>query len=1034
MKRKMTGKIFVRYLIDCLLKSGGLLALFIVMSFQLSNATDKVGTDLSTNNAGTEVTQQQKTVTGKVTDKNGETLAGVSVSVKGTTNGTLTDVDGNYKITNVPEKSTLEFTFLGTKTVEIAVGSRSEINVVMTEDIVMLNEIVAVGYGTMKKSDVTGSVTKVTSNDLKAIPVFNSAQALIGRASGVQVKQNSGNPLSRIEVRVRGSNSMMGSNDPLYVVDGVPLFGGMEYISTSEIESIDILKDASSTAIYGARGANGVIIVTTKQGRKGEKSRITIDSYYGMQTALKKYKVLNSSQYATIVNEYMKNEGLPPYFNDRMLTIDTDWQDVIFRTAPVQNHTLTFTGGSEKTAYSITGDIYAQDGIIMNTSVKKSSLKISLQSDVNKIVTISGNVVLTRRETDNTPVDNGAYGKTILSGALSAPPTLPVYDENGLPTKIETAYSFGSVDMRNPALFLAPRKDHRMMDNVLANAALDFTLFDGLVFRTLAGIEYLHSINDIFTPVVYPSDLGYASDGYDYTNSIVSENTLSYKKVFNEKHAVDVVGGFTFQNYLGRSESASVTGLATNVTENFNLAGASTINAPSNTIAEWILLSWLGRINYSYKGKYLITASIRADGSSRFGANQKWGIFPSGAIAWRVSEEDFMKSIQQISNLKLRASYGVTGNTALNPYQSLSRLSSTKYIVSNATQEVGWYPTGISNAALRWETTTQMDIGFDLGLFKNRVSVSFDYYHKLTSNLLASVPLPPSIGYTSTLDNLGKIQNRGLELSIFAGIFDSAFKWDITGNISANRNKVKEISMGSDIESGTLDIPFYSATNIIRVGEPFGMFYGYREDGLNETGFIKYRDNHEDGSINALDRVIIGNPYPDFIFSISNNFSYKNWDLNLFLDASQGNDIFWATAGTHLNSFQRGQNQFVDIMGNYWTRENPDPNAKYPVISSKTSVTVSDRFIKDGSYIRLRNLTLGYSVPVQKLGMTWCSRARFYVSAINLLTLTNYPGLDPESNTVGNDVGGAADRARIGIDQSGYPSAKSILLGFNLSF
>ena len=977
--------------------------------------------------------QQGIQITGTVIDENGEAIPGVNVSIKGTTTGVITGIDGDYSIRTPNQDAILVFSYIGYSSVERVVGQQTVINIRLEIDTKEIEEVVVVGYGRMKKSDVTGAVARIGATEIRTVPTYNTAQSLKGRVSGVDVKQNSGNPLSRIEVRVRGSNSMMGSNDPLYVVDGVPLFGGMEYISNSDIESIDILKDASSTAIYGARGANGVVMITTKQGRKNEKSRISIDSYYGVQTALKKYQVLNSKQYATIVNEYMKNEGLQPYFTEQMLTLDTDWQDVIFRTAPVQNHTVTFSGGSEKTVYNISGDIYTQDGIIRNSSVKKGSLKISVQSDINKIVTVSGNVILTRRETYGTPVDNGAYGKTTLSGALAAPPTLPVYDEDGLPTKIETAYSFGSVDMRNPALFLSPRKERRLMDKILANSAVDFNLMDGLVFRTLAGIEVFHGINDNFTPVIYPSDLGSASDGYDYTNSVVSENTLNYKKTFNNIHTVDVVGGFTFQNYLGRSESASVSGLATNVTENFNLASASTINTPSNSISEWVLLSWLGRINYSFKGKYLLTASIRADGSSRFGENQKWGTFPSGAIAWRVSEEEFMKSIQKINNLKLRASYGVTGNTALSPYQSLSRLSSTKYIVSNGTQEVGWYPTGISNEALRWETTKQMDIGFDLGLFRNRLSVSFDFYHKLTSNLLASVPLPPSIGFTSTLDNLGKIQNRGIELSINAGIIDGIFKWDLIGNISANRNKVKEISMGSDIESGTLDIPFYSATNIIRVDEPFGMFYGYKEDGLDDNGFIKYHDMNSDGAINALDRVIIGNPYPDFIYSITNNLSYKGLDLSLFIDASQGNDVFWATAGTHLNSFQRGQNQFVDIMGNYWTRENPDPKAKYPVISSRTAVTVSDRFIKDGSYIRLRNLTLGYSFPVQKLGLSWCNTARLYISAINLLTMTKYPGLDPDSNTVGND-GSASERARIGIDQGGYPSAKSVLFGINLNF
>lgn len=978
--------------------------------------------------------QQKKMLTGTVTDLQGKPVAGVTVYVKGTSVGTITDSNGKYSLIDPPENATLVFSFVGMKTKEVVFNNQPVIDVVLTEDTIGIEEVVAVGYGTMKKADLTGSVASIGAEELTSVPSYNTERILKGRASGVEVKQNSGNPLARIEVRIRGANSMIGSNDPLYVVNGVPLIGGIEYLSPSDIETIDILKDASATAIYGARGANGVVMVTTRQGIKGQKGKISIDSYYGFQNDLKRYDVLDAKQYATVVNEWLKNEGSEPFFNvTEVKNPGTDWQEVIFRTAPIQSHSVSFSGSSEKTTYSLTGNYYVQDGIIRNTSVKKGSVKLSLQHEVNSRINISGNIILTRRETFNTSVDNGAYGKTTLSGALSAPPTLPVYDEDGLPTKIETEYYFGSVDMRNPALYLSPRKDRNLMDKILANTAIEIKILEGLTFRTLAGIEYFHGIYDDFVPVIYPSDKGYAADGYGYQNSVVSENTLNYIKKIKE-HSFNVVGGFTYQSYLNRGESASVTGLATNTTENYNLAGATTINTPSNYISEWTLLSWLGRINYSYKGKYLFTASIRSDGSSRFGANHKWGIFPSAAIGWRISDEEFMKSVPQIKHLKLRASYGVTGNTALSPYQSLSRLSSVKYISSGDSQEVGWTPNGISNADLRWETTKQADFGFDMSIFNEKLFLTFDYYNKVTSNLLATVPLPPSLGYTSTLDNLGKIRNRGVELSLDAHIFDREFKWNMIWNISANRNKVLELSKGSDIESGTLDIPFYSATNIIREGEPFGMFYGYQEDGLDDEGFIKYIDNLEDGAINASDRVIIGNPYPDFIYSVSNNLYYKNFDLNFFIDASQGNDIFWATAGTHLNSFQRGHNQFVDLIGNYWTAENPDPHAKYPKVSSETSFTVSDRFIKDGSYIRLKTITLGYSLPLQKLGINWCSKARFYISGINLLTITNYPGLDPESNTVGTDDQDASSRARIGIDQGAYPSARSIHFGFSLSF
>ena len=980
------------------------------------------------------VQQQQKTVSGKVTDAKGAPLPGVTVVIKGTTNGTVTNADGEYSLTNISEDAILQFSFVGMKTQEFPVIGKAKINVIMEEETIGLDEVVAVGYGTMKKSDLTGSVSNVDNAALEAVPTYNPVKALKGRASGVEIKQNSGNPSSRIEVRIRGANSMIGSNDPLYVVDGVPLLGGIDYLSPTDIKTMDILKDASSTAIYGARGANGVIIITTKQAIKGQKDKVNIDSYYGLQKEVERYDVLDAKNYAIIVNEWLKNEGSEPYFNpDNVTNPGTDWQKEIFKVAPVQNHWISFSGSTNKTSFLISGNFYSQDGIVKNTSVKKGSIKLSLNHELTHGIKISENIIVTRRESHNTLVDNGFMGKTTLSGALSAPPTLTVYDENGLPTQIETAYFFGAVDMKNPLLFLSPYKDRSLLDKILANSAFEFNIIDKLTFKTLLGAEFSHNINDNFTPKVYPEDRGFASDGYSFENSFVNENTLTFNKRIGENHSLNVVGGFTYQKFMERGENASVEDITTNITENYDLSGATTINIPSNYYSEWTLLSWLGRVNYSFKGKYLLTASIRSDGSSRFGVNNKWGIFPSGAIGWRVSDESFMKNISQISHLKLRASFGVTGNTALRPYQSLSRLITTNYIVSNKEIRVGYAPSGVSNSDLKWETTNQTDIGFDMTLF-NKLFITFDYYKKVTSNLLASVPLPPSIGFSSTLDNLGKIQNKGLELSIDADVIDKELNWHIVGNISANRNKVLELSKGSDIESGGLGLPFNSATNIIREGQPLGMFFGYEEDGLDENGYIKYRDNKEDGSITAEDRVIIGNPYPDFIYSITNNLSYKNFDLNIFIDASQGNDLFWATAGTHLNSFQRGQNQFVDLIGNYWTTENPDPNAKYPKISSSSGFQVSDRYIKDGSYIRLKIFTLGYSLPIEKLGISWCSKARFYISGTNLFTITKYPGLDPESNTVGTDSQTVTDRARIGIDQSAYPSAKSIVIGCSLSF
>ena len=979
---------------------------------------------------------QTKIITGKViSSENGSAMQGVSINIKGRTQGTVTDGDGKFYI-NTAIGRVLVLSYIGFKDKEVTVTNDENIIIQLEGAGTSLADVVVIGYGTQNKRDVTGSVAKVGTAQLEAVPVYNIENALQGRASGVRVTQNSGNPGGRIEVRIRGSNSMIGSNAPLYVIDGFPVTGGINFLNPADVESMDILKDASATAIYGSRGANGVVIITTKKGRKGE-GKIEIDSYYGTQKETKRYQVLDAQQYAVVANEWLKNQGLDHYFSDDEIQSfgkGTDWQDAIYRSGPIQNHTVTISGGSDKTVYSLSGNYFDQKGILINSSAKKGSLGLNLQHQVNKAVKLDVNLIFARNEIYRVPVDNGAFGKTMLSGALSAPPTLPMYDTSGLPTRIEQAYSFGSIDMRNPLIFASPRKDKTSTNNILANTALTFNIFKGFTFKTLLGLQYQNDINSSFTPMIYKDDKGFAADGYSNTSSVLNENTFNYKTSFNDKHTLDVLGGFTYQSFNNKYQNATVSGLSSNVTQDYNLGSASIITPPTNGYSDWKLLSFLGRINYSYNSKYLLTVSVRSDGSSRFGMNNKWGVFPSGAVAWRVSEEQFMKDIEAISDFKLRASYGITGNTALSPYQSLSRLTSNRTIYANASEVIGYIPANLANPELKWETTAQLDLGFDLGVFQNVLTFTFDYYKKNTTNLLAAIPLPTSTGFSSALRNIGEIQNDGIELGLNANILDKAVKWDISAQISTNRNKVVKLAGNSDILSPGIDIPFYSTTNIARVGQPFGVFYGYQEDGLTDDGLIKYKDTDGDGIISASDRVILGSPYPDYIFGFNSSLSYKNFGLNFFLEGVQGNNIFWATAGTHLNSFQRGQNQLADIYGNYWTADKPDPNAKYPKISSATVVNVSDRFIKDGSYIRVKSVILSYNLPVKKLNLSWCDRAQLYISGTNLLTFTKYPGLDPESNTTGTDSQDIGSRLNTGIDQGAYPSAKTITAGLRLTF
>ena len=483
---------------------------------------------------------------------------------------------------------------------------------------------------------------------------------------------------------------------------------------------------------------------------------------------------------------------------------------------------------------------------------------------------------------------------------------------------------------------------------------------------------------------------------------------------------------------MNRNFGVGVRGFSNNTTEDYNLGAAEIISTPSSGFSEWTLASWLARGNYSFDNKYMITASVRADGSSRFGKNHKWGIFPSGAIAWRISEESFMKSIDFINSLKFRASYGVTGNTALSPYQSLNRLSSVKYIYGNQSDVIGYIPSGIANSDLKWESTAQLNIGFDLSILDSRYSFMFDYYKKNTTDLLASVPLAPSVGFGSSLQNIGEIQNKGLEFSLSANILQGEFKWNASAQLSANRNKVIKLAGGSDIYGGGVNI--FGNISLAREGEPLGVFYGFIEDGLDDEGYIKYVDLNEDEVITVLDRTIIGNPHPDFLYGFNSNFSYKNFVLDIFLEGSYGNDIWWATAATHLNSFQRGSNQFADLYGNYWTTENPNPNAKYPKVASNSQISDSDRFVKDGSYIRLKSLRLAYNLPTKKLGLPWIDVAQIYLSGTNLFTLTNYPGIDPDVNTAGTDSQSISTRLTTGVDESAYPICKVYSIGLKLNF
>ena len=970
----------------------------------------------------TQTTEQ--VITGQVTDQStGETLPGVNILVKGTTIGTITDVEGSYRLTAPDDAETLVFSSVGYTSQEVTIDNQTVINLEMEPDVQALSEVVVVGYGAVKKSDLTGSVSQISSEDINAFPIATAEEALRGRASGVRVTQNSAAPGSRIQIQIRGGNSLLASNEPLFVVDGFPLTGGIDYLNPSDIESINVLKDASATAIYGSRGANGVVLVTTKQGSSG-KGTITAESYYGIQEVRKKFDLMNARQYAEIANEYAASQDLASFFDVNDLGgIETDWQDAIFQSAPIQNHSLGFQGGNETTKYFISGNYFSQEGIVVNSGARRGSVDLRLDQEVNDWLNIATNLTLSRLEFDNIRGDNANRGTGALSAAWVSPPLLAPYTDGELTDVAQ--FGFSPNVLQNPLAWVQI-KNQQLSTRLVGNLVADIELAEGLVLKVLGGTEQGYRDINYYSPsILNGTPTGNARTTTVRELSYLNENTLNYQRKLRQADQLSVTAGFTLQEFDRKRNQSEGSGFANDILTNNNLGSAETIFPNVSDVTEWTLLSWLGRVNYTLNDKYLFTASVRADGSSRFGDNNKWSVFPSGAVAWRLSDEEFIKNIGAISNLKLRASYGLTGNTAIDPYQSLDRLGDIRATFGK-TDVIGFAPSDLANPDLRWETTAQFDLGLDLGLVDERLRVTLDYYRKTTNDLLANVPLPTSLGFRSFITNLGEIRNTGVEVSVGADILVDELTWSVMGQASFNRNEVVDIG-GEDVFGADISQPFANPVNIVREGEPLGVFYGFVENGLDEDGFIQYQDIDGEEGITNEDRTIIGNPYPDFIYSLNSDLSYKNFSLNIFFEGVQGNDLFFATGGSLTNSFNRGENQLVEVYNDHWTVENPNPNAKYPRISPATRYRASDRFIQDGSYLRLRNVRLAYNLPTANLGIGFLRSLQVYVSGQNLLTFTNYVGLEPEVNTRGD-----AGDLRVGVDETAYPSAKIYTAGVKL--
>ena len=979
----------------------------------------------------------QEVVSGTVTSADDKSaLPGASVSLKGTRIGTTTDSKGKFSI-NAKANSTLVFSFVGYKTIEIAIGGKSIINASLPTSDNALDEVVVVGYGTSLKKDLSGSVASVSAEEIKSMPITSFEQGMQGRVAGVQVMQGNSAPGGAPQVRIRGANTVLGGNEPLYVIDGVPVYNSelennsnlnvgtqpsnaLASINPNDIVSMEILKDASATAIYGARGANGVVIITTKRGKSGDRGKITFEAYHGIQEISNKLDLMNSQDYIKILNERTTNFGGAPLIsNPSSYSSNTDWQDFFFRKAAMSNYSLNFSGGSDKNQYSVSGNWFTQDGVIQQTDFNRGSIRVNLDNRLNDKFKVTTSVTASRS------INNRSLNWALMN-ALQLTPLLSPYDQNGNFVNLTSTANFGG---ENPIETLYKTSDKLIVDRFLGNVLGEYTIANGFTYSVRLAMDNLNQHNDIYVKkgsFIYPSPGATVKENKG-TNYVI-EHLLSFKKAFGQNHRLNATAGYTWQENNNIFFQQSGSGFQFDDFGTYNLGAASITNSNQSYKNVSTLLSYLGRVNYIFNDKYIFTLTGRADGSSRFGDNNKWGFFPSGALAWRVSNENFMKPIRFINDLKLRTSYGMTGNQEIGLYNSISRFSAVQGVMGNPlVAYVGYVPTSLANPNLKWEINKQFDFGLDLAVLNNKFTLTADYYQKRTDDLLANLPIPGSSGFSSILINSGSIENKGVELAINASVIEkNNLKWNIGGNISKNETQVLKLAVATkQFFTANIPSPLDRPVNIIREGEVLSAFWGYKEDGLNEKGDIKYKDINGDGKIDGNDQTILGSPFPNLIYGFNSNLSYKGLNLIIFFQGVSGVKVFNSNDFMIANSMTRISNQLNDV-NDRWTLQNPNPNAKYPRAST-TQMLVSDRFVQDADYLRLKNILLSYDLPVDKFGLKWMEGAKIYVSAQNILTFTQYHGYDPEVSQTGSNS------LIKGLDRGSYPANKTFTVGLNLS-
>ena len=1009
--------------------------------------------------------QSQKSVSGKVTDSAGVSLPGVSVVVKGTTTGSITDSNGNYSLSNVPANATLQFSFVGMKLNEVVVGNKTTINVTLEEEAIGIEEVVAIGYGTQKKSNLTSSIAKIDNQSIKERPITNLGEAFAGQISGVRAQNTTGIPGADLSIKIRGVNTINGNSNPLYVIDGIPR-DNMTDINPNDVASIQVLKDASATSIYGSRGANGVILIETKQG--AGNTAITVDAYYGIQDPVKMMDFMNGDEWVAY-NIYARNEAwlrqghsmkdamslrpsslqIPVSWTDGSRP-SVDWQKAITQTAPMSSYQISSSSKSDKGSIYISGGYLDQKGIIKETFYNRLNFLVNATMNVGDKMKLGVNI----SPSFSKQADQNTQGKeTTIHQAVMQPPLIQLNEATvdlGYPNDFVTIYP-------NSVEKLKQMTDVTEKGKILSSIWGEYNILKGLTFKSQYSYDYRTEIYEYFYPAIERSTIPAANSYTSRWNDWTFQNTLNYDRTINNDHVINLLLGQSADDHTSYNISASATGFPNSLVRTLNVA--STPTQASTYKVENKTASFFGRASYNYKDKYLFSASVRHDGSSRFGGNNKWGTFPSASIGWKMNEESFMKSFDWLSLLKIRASWGMAGNDRIGNYDYMSLLRVDNTAWNNGIQ-VGLAPNNLGNEDLKWETTTTRDLGLDVSLYKNRIQFNLDIYNNKTTDLLFNVPIPNSTGFSSFRTNLGEIQNKGWEIDLNTRNTTGLVKWSSALNLSHNENKV--IDMGGVQQFVTA--VWTGDQYITKVGGPVSQFYVYRTNGMlmpsdfdtsgkalvpiltgQVAGNVKYVDQNADGKITSADLTPYGSNLPKLMYGFTNRFEYKGFELSILLQGQFGGDVCWVgqrqmdAGNQNLNQLSRWIHSWKpDYEKIYGTGENPligipsgvdmswDGKTEYRLAG--TNDNNFDKRIYDATFFKVKNVSLTYNLPKNMLGNSVFKAVKAYISVDNLYTYDNYPGVTTEANSYGNET------TQMGADYTTYPLSKRYTLGVNITF